>query len=67
MTKREFGDCQLHIEWASPAKVKGEGQGRGNSGLYIQGRYEIQILDSYQNKTYFNGQAASVTNNTLRW
>jgi 3-keto-disaccharide hydrolase len=60
MTKREFGDCQLHIEWASPAVVKGEGQGRGNSGIYLQGRYEIQILDSYQNKTYFNGQAASV-------
>jgi hypothetical protein len=59
-TKEEFGDCQLHIEWASPAEVKGEGQGRGNSGIYFQGRYEIQVLDSYQNKTYFHGQAGSV-------
>jgi hypothetical protein len=60
MTKREFGDMQLHVEWAAPSVVKGDGQGRGNSGIYIQGRYEIQILDSYENKTYFNGQAASV-------
>lgn len=59
LTKQEFGAIQLHIEWASPAEVKGEGQGRGNSGVYFQGRYEIQVLDSYQNKTYFNGQAAS--------
>ncbi len=59
MTKEEFGDIQLHIEWASPAEVKGEGQGRGNSGVYFQGRYEIQVLDSYQNPTYPNGQAAS--------
>jgi hypothetical protein len=59
MTRQEFGAIQLHLEWASPAEVKGEGQGRGNSGVYFQGRYEIQVLDSYQNKTYFNGQAAS--------
>jgi len=59
-TKREFGDCQLHVEWASPAEVKGEGQGRGNSGIYLQGRYEIQVLDSFENKTYFHGQAGSV-------
>ncbi len=59
MTREEFGDIQLHIEWASPAEVKGEGQGRGNSGVYFQGRYEIQVLDSYQNPTYANGQAAS--------
>ena len=59
MTKEQFGDIQLHVEWASPAEVKGEGQGRGNSGVYFQGRYEIQVLDSYNNKTYFNGQAAS--------
>lgn len=58
-TREEFGDVQLHIEWATPAEVKGEGQGRGNSGVYLQGRYEIQVLDSYQNKTYFNGQAGS--------
>ncbi len=59
-TKRSFGDCQLHIEWASPAKVEGSGQGRGNSGVYFMGNYEIQILDSYQNETYFDGQAASL-------
>src|SRR5579872_2972446 len=59
-SKQEFGDMQLHIEWASPAEVKGEGQGRGNSGVYLQGRYEIQVLDSYQNKTYFNGQAGAL-------
>ena len=58
-TKEEFGSIQLHIEWASPSEVKGESQGRGNSGVYFQGRYEIQVLDSYNNKTYFNGQAAS--------
>jgi hypothetical protein len=59
MTRQEFGDCQLHIEWATPTEVKGDGQGRGNSGVYFQGRYEIQVLDSYNNKTYPNGQAAS--------
>ncbi|MBL9172613.1 MAG: DUF1080 domain-containing protein [Verrucomicrobiales bacterium] len=59
MTREEFGPIQLHLEWASPAEVKGDGQGRGNSGVYFQGRYEIQVLDSYQNKTYFNGQAGS--------
>ncbi len=59
LTKREFGDCQLHVEWATPAKVEGEGQDRGNSGVYLQGRYEIQVLDSWQNKTYFNGQAGA--------
>jgi len=60
VTQQPFGDCQLHIEWATPAEVKGEGQGRGNSGVIIQGRYELQVLDSYQNKTYFNGQAGAV-------
>ncbi len=59
LTKEEFGDVQVHVEWASPAEVKGEGQGRGNSGVYFQGRYEIQVLDSYNNKTYFNGQASA--------
>ena len=60
VTRQAFGDCQLHIEWATPAEVKGEGQGRGNSGVIFQGRYELQILDSYQNKTYFNGQAGAL-------
>jgi hypothetical protein len=59
-TKRAFGDCQLHIEWRTPAKIEGEGQGRGNSGVYLQGRYEVQVLDSYNNVTYANGQAASI-------
>jgi hypothetical protein len=59
-TKQKFGDCQLHIEWRTPAEVKGEGQGRGNSGVFLMGRYEVQILDSYNNKTYTNGQAASI-------
>lgn len=59
-TKEGYGDCQLHVEWATPAEVKGEGQGRGNSGVYLQGRYEIQVLDSYENKTYFHGQAGAL-------
>jgi hypothetical protein len=59
-TKSEFGDIQLHIEWATPAEVKGEGQGRGNSGVFLQGLYEVQVLDSYNNKTYFYGQAGAI-------
>jgi len=59
-TKQSFGDCQLHIEWRSPAVVKGEGQLRGNSGVFLQSRYEVQILDNYNNKTYPNGQAGSL-------
>lgn len=59
-TKRDFSDCQLHIEWRTPAEVKGEGQGRGNSGVFLQSRYEVQVLDSYQNRTYSNGQAGSL-------
>ncbi len=59
-TRQEFGDCQLHVEWATPAEVKGDGQGRGNSGIFLQYRYEIQVLDSYNNKTYFDGQAGAV-------
>jgi hypothetical protein len=59
-TKQAFGDCQLHVEWASPVEVKGSGQGRGNSGVYLQGRYEVQILDSYKNETYFDGQCGAI-------
>jgi hypothetical protein len=59
-TKRGFGDCQLHIEFRTPAVVKGDGQGRGNSGVYLMNRYELQVLDSYNNRTYVNGQAGSI-------
>jgi hypothetical protein len=59
-TKRGFGDCQLHVEWRTPSQVQGEGQERGNSGVYLQGRYEVQVLDSFNNRTYSNGQAASI-------
>jgi hypothetical protein len=59
-TKQTFGDCQLHMEWASPEKVEGDGQGRGNSGVFLMGVYEVQILDSYNNVTYFDGQAGSI-------
>lgn len=60
VTKQEFGDCQLHIEWATPSVVKGEGQERGNSGVFLMGHYEVQVLDSFNNKTYFHGQAGAV-------
>jgi len=59
-TRRGFSDVQLHIEWRTPAEVSGEGQGRGNSGIYFMERYEIQILDSYDNRTYSNGQAGAI-------
>ena len=59
-TKKGFGDCQLHIEWATPAVVAGEDQGRGNSGVFLMDSYEVQILDSYNNRTYADGQAASI-------
>jgi hypothetical protein len=59
-SKDEFGDCQLHLEFASPNPPKGSDQGRGNSGLLMFGKYEVQILDSYQNLTYADGQAAAI-------
>lgn len=59
-TKQEFGDCQLHIEWATPAEVSGQGQQRGNSGVFLMERYEVQVLDSFDNKTYYHGQAGAV-------
>lgn len=59
-TRQGFGDCQLHVEWRTPVPVKGEGQERGNSGVFLMGMYELQVLDSYQNKTYPDGQAAAV-------
>jgi len=59
-TKDEFGDCQLHIEWVAPAEVKGDSQGRGNSGVFLMDRYEIQILDGYNNITYADGTTAAI-------
>ena len=59
-SKKTFGDVQLHVEWRSPAKPLKEGQNRGNSGIFLQGLYEVQVLDSYQHQTYSNGQAAAV-------
>ncbi|HEX3656225.1 MAG TPA: DUF1080 domain-containing protein [Pirellulales bacterium] len=59
-SKQPFGDCQLHVEWATPAIVKGSGQGRGNSGIFLQGVYEVQVLDSYENPTYYDGQAGAI-------
>lgn len=59
-TKRKFGDVQLHVEWATPVEVKGNSQGRGNSGVFLMGRYEVQILDSYENESYADGQAAGI-------
>jgi hypothetical protein len=62
-TKERFGDCQLHLEFASPTPAKGKGQSRGNNGVgLMNARYEIQILDSYENKTYPEGQCAAVYN-----
>jgi len=57
---RGFGDVQLHIEWATPGVAKGEGQERGNSGVFLMGIYELQVLDSYQNDTYPDGQAGAI-------
>jgi len=59
-TKKAFGNCQLHVEFRTPSIVKNSGQARGNSGVYLMGKYEIQVLDSYDNVTYSNGQAAAV-------
>lgn len=59
-TREGFGDVQLHIEWRTPPEIEGEGQGRGNSGIFFMERYELQVLDSYRNRTYSNGQAGSI-------
>ncbi len=59
-SKQAFGSVQLHIEFATPSIVKGSGQGRGNSGIFLMNTYEIQVLDSYENKTYFHGQAGAI-------
>jgi Domain of Unknown Function (DUF1080) len=59
-TKQPFGDCQIHLEFCEPEVVRGSGQGRGNSGVYIMGRYEVQILDSVNNPTYYDGQCGAI-------
>lgn len=59
-TRAHFGDCQLHLEWATPEEVAGDSQGRGNSGVFLLGLYEIQVLDSFNNRTYADGAASSI-------
>jgi hypothetical protein len=59
-TREAFGDCQLHVEWASPVPVRGASQARGNSGVLLMSRYEIQVLDAWNNPTYADGQAAAI-------
>jgi 3-keto-disaccharide hydrolase len=59
-TRQEFGSCQLHVEFATPSVVSGSGQGRGNSGVFLHGTYEVQVLDSYENKTYPDGQCGAL-------
>jgi hypothetical protein len=60
VTKEKFGDIQLHVEWSEPADITGSGQGRGNSGVILMSRYEIQVLDSYNSPTYADGQAGAI-------
>jgi hypothetical protein len=60
ITRDKFGDCQFHIEWMEPSNLKGTSQGRGNSGVYFMSRYEIQVLDPWQNPTYADGQAGAI-------
>jgi len=63
-SKKKFGDCQVHIEWSAPTPPHGTSQGRGNSGIFLMGKYEMQILDSYDNETYFDGQAGAIYKQT---
>ena len=64
ISKQHLGDIQLHLEWSARTEIAGDGQARGNSGVYLMGKYEVQILDSYENETYFDGQAGSVYKQT---
>jgi hypothetical protein len=59
-SKEAFGDVQLHVEWAAPVQVRNSSQNRGNSGIFLQGRYEVQVLDSFDNPTYADGQAGAI-------
>ena len=63
-TRKAFGDCQLHIEWQTENPPRGDSQGRGNSGIFLMGRYEIQVLDCYENRTYADGTAGCVYGQT---
>lgn len=67
VTKEKFGSVQLYLEWRSPVEVSGEGQGRGNSGVFLQRRYEVQVLDMFNNETYTNGMAASIYKQSVPW
>jgi hypothetical protein len=60
MTRETFGDVQMHIEWMAPSPAKGTSQDRGNSGIHFMGRYEVQVLDSYESRTYADGQAGAL-------
>lgn len=64
VSKESFGDCQLHVEWSAPTPAEGTGQGRGNSGIFMMGKYELQVLDSYENETYHDGQAGAIYKQT---
>jgi len=64
VSKESFGDCQVHLEWSAPTPPRGKGQGRGNSGVFLMDKYEIQILDSYDNETYHDGQAGAIYKQT---
>jgi hypothetical protein len=59
-TKQSFGDCQLHVEWMAPTPPQGTSQERGNSGVFLMGKYEVQILDTFENKTYADGYPAAI-------
>ncbi|MBX3422512.1 MAG: DUF1080 domain-containing protein [Pirellulaceae bacterium] len=63
-SKETFGDCQLHLEWSAPTEIRGSGQGRGNSGIFFMNTYEIQVLDSFENETYPDGQAGAIYKQT---
>ena len=63
-TKEKFGSFQLHLEWRVPEGITGESQARGNSGVFLQDKYEVQILDNYQNETYVNGMVGSIYKQT---
>ena len=67
VTREKFEDIQLHIEWRSPKEIESKDQGRGNSGIFLQSRYEVQVLDSYQNRTYSMVKLGRSISNTFLW